>query len=172
MVPPLWTGRFGQGAASWWRNLRGLALGRAGGEIYTIDWLGVGLSSRPVWGVERDTDPVKAEAWFVDSLEAWRKAKGIKKMHLVILPHGNPIFHANVCTLYGGPWSMAWRHCCEVVVVVVVVVVIVFAAHRHKEPNHLPAASTTSPPTRPRPSLSHANGFFYPHQPPPPHACS
>jgi pimeloyl-ACP methyl ester carboxylesterase len=38
------------GAASWWRCLPDLAHGhRLQGKVYAVDWLGVGLSSRPEW---------------------------------------------------------------------------------------------------------------------------
>lgn len=55
-----------------------------------LDWLGMGLSSRPS---PKYFDPIKNEAvedrvaraedWFVDSLEAWRHAGGYDKMTLV-----------------------------------------------------------------------------------------
>ena len=85
--PPvvLWHG-YGQGAASWWRNFSGLAKTRAeaGGRVLAIDWLGVGLSSRtPAWTDEMAAEPAKAEAYFVDALEAWREKEGFEKMHLV-----------------------------------------------------------------------------------------
>jgi len=51
--------------------------------VHAVDWLGVGLSSRPDWDEKSDHDPAKAEAWFVNSMEAWREARGIEKMHLV-----------------------------------------------------------------------------------------
>eukprot|EP00614_Pseudopedinella_elastica_P019290 CAMPEP_0172649330 /NCGR_PEP_ID=MMETSP1068-20121228/241732_1 /TAXON_ID=35684 /ORGANISM="Pseudopedinella elastica, Strain CCMP716" /LENGTH=213 /DNA_ID=CAMNT_0013463679 /DNA_START=347 /DNA_END=985 /DNA_ORIENTATION=- len=73
---------FGQGAASWWRCLPGLARGHASqGPVFALDWLGVGLSSRPDW--TPGECPKAAEEWFVESLEKWRKKQGIERMHLV-----------------------------------------------------------------------------------------
>mmetsp|Transcript_20258 Transcript_20258/g.41512 ORF Transcript_20258/g.41512 Transcript_20258/m.41512 type:complete len:514 (-) Transcript_20258:102-1643(-) len=150
----LWHG-FGQGAGSWWRCLPHLAQGHGqaqgqapgaklkggGGSVYALDWLGVGLSSRPSWSTpaHRATaaeppplqaslkatctaegtpaegaaaaatasevgrqgaaasdvgapqkaaasgmlSPSETEAFFVESLEAWREAEGITRFHLV-----------------------------------------------------------------------------------------
>eukprot|EP00484_Ammonia_sp_Unknown_P028525 CAMPEP_0197034808 /NCGR_PEP_ID=MMETSP1384-20130603/12777_1 /TAXON_ID=29189 /ORGANISM="Ammonia sp." /LENGTH=625 /DNA_ID=CAMNT_0042464767 /DNA_START=72 /DNA_END=1949 /DNA_ORIENTATION=+ len=47
--------------------------------IHVFDWLGGGMSSRPQFQCE---DTQEAEDWFVESLEAWRKAMGIGKMIL------------------------------------------------------------------------------------------
>ena len=81
----LWPG-FGQGAASYWQSLPELARqhgkSTGGKPVFALDWLGAGLSSRPPWtfGVN---DPAAAQAWFSESLEAWRSAVGMKRMHLV-----------------------------------------------------------------------------------------
>ena len=45
--------------------------------IHVIDWLGNGMSSRPEFECETTEE---AEDWFVESLEAWRRAMGIEKM--------------------------------------------------------------------------------------------
>jgi cardiolipin-specific phospholipase len=50
--------------------------------VYSLDWLGVGLSTRPVWP-PNGNDPAVAEAFFADSLEQWRQEMGIERMHLV-----------------------------------------------------------------------------------------
>ena len=47
--------------------------------IHVIDWLGHGMSSRPEFQCETTEE---AEDWFVESLEAWRRAMGIEKMIL------------------------------------------------------------------------------------------
>ena len=72
---------FGQGAASFWRNMPGLV--RHHSSVYSIDWLGSGLSSRAEWKSAMDNDPAEAERYFVDALEAWRCALGIEKFHLL-----------------------------------------------------------------------------------------
>ncbi|CAG9464868.1 unnamed protein product [Pedinophyceae sp. YPF-701] len=57
-------------------------------RVYIVDWLGTGLSGRPRFPV-RPKDAiderarVKAEGFFIDSLEKWRKVMGIAKMVLV-----------------------------------------------------------------------------------------
>ncbi|KAJ2901838.1 hypothetical protein GGI21_004636 [Coemansia aciculifera] len=55
-------------------------------DIYAIDWLGMGRSSRPVYKscrAEGDDRRVShAESFFVESLEEWRKRMGIEKMTL------------------------------------------------------------------------------------------
>jgi pimeloyl-ACP methyl ester carboxylesterase len=48
-------------------------------NIYALDWLGWGGSSKPkFWPKTRE----EAEDWYVESLEKWREAQGIKKMSL------------------------------------------------------------------------------------------
>jgi len=48
-------------------------------HIYAIDWLGWGGSSKPeFWPKTRE----EAEDWYVESLEKWREAQGIKQMNL------------------------------------------------------------------------------------------
>ena len=60
-----------------------------GWRIYSIDWLGMGLSSRPKFHVrmrhgERQDEMVKeAEDWFVDSLEKWRIRQNISSFTLL-----------------------------------------------------------------------------------------
>ena len=67
----LWAG-FGQGPASYFQNLPGLARGHNKGPVYTVEWLGIGLSSRPPWTA--GDDPEAAEEFFATALEAWRVA--------------------------------------------------------------------------------------------------
>jgi pimeloyl-ACP methyl ester carboxylesterase len=73
------------GAGYFYRNFAGLA--RSFPQLYALDLLGWGLSSRPPWpprtAIANDPDPIAAsERFFVDSLEAWRQAERIDKMIL------------------------------------------------------------------------------------------
>ena len=63
------------GAAYFYRNFGGLS--RYFSRIYSLDWYGAGLSSRPKLA-QKDIH----ESVFVDSLEQWRKENGIDKMIL------------------------------------------------------------------------------------------
>ena len=68
---------YGAGAAFFYRNIEAVSQ-RA--RVHIVDWLGTGCSGRPPFSCKsRDS----AEAWFVDSLDAWREAQGLKKMVLV-----------------------------------------------------------------------------------------
>eukprot|EP00160_Parvularia_atlantis_P018811 Unigene7118_Nuclearia_a/m.21826 Unigene7118_Nuclearia_a/g.21826 ORF Unigene7118_Nuclearia_a/g.21826 Unigene7118_Nuclearia_a/m.21826 type:complete len:437 (-) Unigene7118_Nuclearia_a:62-1372(-) len=75
---------FGAGLGHWYRQLDALAA-VPGLKTYAIDWLGFGRSSRPsflfVPGKEGSVE--KSEAFFVDSLEAWREANKIDRFILV-----------------------------------------------------------------------------------------
>ncbi|KAJ1804222.1 hypothetical protein LPJ75_005646, partial [Coemansia sp. RSA 2598] len=57
-----------------------------GWNIYSIDWLGMGRSSRPAYTSKRsaseDERVANAESFFVESLEEWRKRMGLEKMTL------------------------------------------------------------------------------------------
>ena len=77
------------GSLYFYRNLLGLA--KHFSAIYSLDQLGWGLSSRPdfdqvVPSGEKSSDghcPIEAsENFFVESLEAWRKAHSIERMNL------------------------------------------------------------------------------------------
>eukprot|EP00815_Leptocylindrus_aporus_P004226 CAMPEP_0116059270 /NCGR_PEP_ID=MMETSP0322-20121206/5691_1 /TAXON_ID=163516 /ORGANISM="Leptocylindrus danicus var. apora, Strain B651" /LENGTH=454 /DNA_ID=CAMNT_0003543609 /DNA_START=107 /DNA_END=1471 /DNA_ORIENTATION=+ len=81
-----------------YRNLFGLSEKLHSGEVYALDMLGWGLSSRPKFLVDenfeetgndkltrkqREMNEVRsAEHFFTESLEQWRKAQGIEKMTL------------------------------------------------------------------------------------------
>jgi len=68
---------FGMGIGGWFRNYGQLAQRH---RVLAIDWLGMGLSSRPEFtarGVQ------ESEQFFVQSLEAWRQTQGIEKMNLL-----------------------------------------------------------------------------------------
>ncbi|XP_054708228.1 1-acylglycerol-3-phosphate O-acyltransferase ABHD5-like isoform X2 [Uloborus diversus] len=69
---------FASGSALWVLNIDSLSQNR---PLYTLDLLGFGRSSRPVFS----SDPEIAESQFVDSIEQWRK-----KVHLdnfILLGH-------------------------------------------------------------------------------------
>lgn len=55
-------------------------------KIHAIDLLGFGLSSRPKFPnfkVETKQDVYEVENWFIDSLEEWRKRRGIDRFVLI-----------------------------------------------------------------------------------------
>jgi pimeloyl-ACP methyl ester carboxylesterase len=82
------------GAAYYYRNLLGLA--SYFGNVYSLDALGWGLSSRPKYGNLRNNRSVEsAEEWFVESLEAWRRENHVEKM--ILLGHS-----------FGGYMSVAY----------------------------------------------------------------
>jgi cardiolipin-specific phospholipase len=63
-----------------YRNLGGLA--RYFPSVYSIDWLGWGLSSRPAGLFDAHATDVQAEDVLCASLEAWRERNGIDRMVL------------------------------------------------------------------------------------------
>ncbi|KAJ1925956.1 hypothetical protein IWQ60_004217 [Tieghemiomyces parasiticus] len=84
---------FGTGLGIFYRNYEPLAV-RSGRRVYGIDWLGMGLSTRPrdlPWleaARQNPDDPVAVadtEDFFVESLERWRATMKIPKM--VLLGH-------------------------------------------------------------------------------------
>lgn len=70
---------YANGGLYFYRNLVGLSLYFH--QIYSLDMLGWGLSSRPKFHLKDDSTET-AEAFFVESLEAWREAQGVDKMIL------------------------------------------------------------------------------------------
>ena len=70
---------YANGSLYFYRNLLGLS--RYFDQIYSLDLLGWGLSSRPKFCLKDDSAET-AEAFFVESLEAWRKEVGVEKMIL------------------------------------------------------------------------------------------
>lgn len=78
---------YGAGLGLFFRNFDGLTqklIDRF--DIYALDWLGMGLSSRPAFKVRAKTSAEKiteAEAFFLDSLEEWREQRKLEKMTLV-----------------------------------------------------------------------------------------
>lgn len=82
------------GAAYYYRNLLGLASYFQ--NVYSLDCLGWGLSSRPKYSnLKRGNSVESAEEWFVESLEGWREANKIERM--VLLGHS-----------FGGYMSVAY----------------------------------------------------------------
>ncbi|KAJ2686353.1 hypothetical protein IWW39_003697 [Coemansia spiralis] len=73
------------GVGFFFRNYRGLSQAE-GWDVYAVDWLGMGRSSRPTYKGVRDSGPERraeyAEEFFVESLEAWRQRMQIDKMVL------------------------------------------------------------------------------------------
>uniref|UniRef100_A0A3B5MGB3 1-acylglycerol-3-phosphate O-acyltransferase ABHD5 n=1 Tax=Xiphophorus couchianus TaxID=32473 RepID=A0A3B5MGB3_9TELE len=69
---------FGGGVGLWAQNVEALSQDR---PVYALDLLGFGQSTRPVFS----TDPLEAEAQFVESIEQWRAKVGVESM--IILGH-------------------------------------------------------------------------------------
>lgn len=78
-VPIVLMHGLGMGAASWCENLDALAA--LSGTVYSIDWPGCGLSSRPQFPLH--SGPDVCESFFVERLEAWRCSLGIERMNLM-----------------------------------------------------------------------------------------
>lgn len=95
---------YGAGLGFFYKNFDGLSSGLRDWNIYALDWLGYGLSARPKFKIKSatmsdtkevipsniDAKPEKVikaveetENWFVESLEAWRRAKNIKSFTLM-----------------------------------------------------------------------------------------
>ncbi|KAL0083007.1 Alpha/Beta hydrolase protein [Phycomyces blakesleeanus] len=79
---------YGAGLGFFYKNL--FSFGQAPGwQVFAVDWLGMGRSSRPKWTFSRKSN----ESWddivddvedhFVESLEEWRKKVGLEKMTLM-----------------------------------------------------------------------------------------
>ncbi|KAJ2090998.1 hypothetical protein IW138_002192 [Coemansia sp. RSA 986] len=72
------------GLGFFFRNYQELARVE-GWDVYSIDWLGMGRSARPAYTSTMTSDKARvagAEAFFIESLEEWRKRLGIDKMTL------------------------------------------------------------------------------------------
>ncbi|XP_023187256.1 1-acylglycerol-3-phosphate O-acyltransferase ABHD5 [Xiphophorus maculatus] len=69
---------FGGGVGLWAQNVEALSQDR---PVYALDLLGFGQSTRPVFS----TNPLEAEAQFVESIEQWRAKVGVESM--IILGH-------------------------------------------------------------------------------------
>ena len=76
---------YGAGLGFFYKNFEPLS--RAPGwQLYALDLLGMGRSSRPPFklrGKTREEQIAEAEDWFIDALEEWRVKRNIDKMTLV-----------------------------------------------------------------------------------------
>ncbi|CAO3589532.1 unnamed protein product [Absidia cylindrospora] len=79
---------YGAGLGFFYKNF--YALGQVSGwNLYAIDWLGMGRSSRPKWTITKKSKQTwddiveETENHFVQSLEEWRKSVGLEKMTLM-----------------------------------------------------------------------------------------
>ncbi|KAI9229547.1 MAG: Alpha/Beta hydrolase protein [Piptocephalis tieghemiana] len=76
---------YGAGLGHFYRNYLSLS-SVPGWRIYSMDWLGMGRSSRPKFRIDGRTDEERVqqtEDFFVDSLEKWRAKLGIERMTLL-----------------------------------------------------------------------------------------
>ncbi|KAL9048004.1 MAG: hypothetical protein Q9162_007890 [Coniocarpon cinnabarinum] len=76
---------YGAGLGFFYKNFEGLSR-QSNWKLYALDLLGMGRSSRPsfkVYAKDRQGKIDEAEAWFVDSLEEWRKQRGIDRFTLL-----------------------------------------------------------------------------------------
>ncbi|OLY78830.1 putative cardiolipin-specific deacylase, mitochondrial [Smittium mucronatum] len=77
---------FGTALGFFFKNYKDLSEIK-GIDLYSIDWLGMGLSSRPDFVIDKNLSTeervAKAEEFFVESLEQWRQKMGIEKMDLL-----------------------------------------------------------------------------------------
>lgn len=76
---------YGAGLGFFYKNFEALSRPQ-GWKLYALDMLGMGRSTRPPFKIHaksREDQIREAEAWFIDSLEEWRKKKNINKMTLV-----------------------------------------------------------------------------------------
>ncbi|KAI9256114.1 Alpha/Beta hydrolase protein [Helicostylum pulchrum] len=78
---------YGAGLGFFYRNYQTLSQ-QPGWRIFSIDWLGMGNSSRPKWTLNRKSNQTwdeivdNVEEHFVESLEDWRAKVGLEKMTL------------------------------------------------------------------------------------------
>ncbi|EEY14916.1 abhydrolase domain-containing protein [Verticillium alfalfae VaMs.102] len=76
---------YGAGLGFYYKNFEPLSR-RKGWKLYALDMLGMGNSTRPPFKMHAKDKQGKideAEAWFVDALEEWRKARNIDKFTLI-----------------------------------------------------------------------------------------
>ncbi len=76
---------YGAGLAFFYRNFDALS-SRPGWKLHALDLLGYGCSARPPFKI-KSKDPYEriheTEDFFIDAIEAWRKAKGIERFTFV-----------------------------------------------------------------------------------------
>jgi len=76
---------YGAGLGFFYKNFETLSRAK-GWQLYALDMLGMGRSSRPPFRIKsktREQQITEAEDWFIDSLEEWRAKRNIEKMTLV-----------------------------------------------------------------------------------------
>lgn len=76
---------YGAGLGFFYRNFEPLTRAR-GWRLFALDMLGMGNSSRPAFNVhakDAEAKTAEAEAWFVDALEEWRRARNIERFTLL-----------------------------------------------------------------------------------------
>ncbi|KAF3942268.1 hypothetical protein ABW19_dt0203515 [Dactylella cylindrospora] len=76
---------YGAGLGFFYKNFDSLSQ-RSGWSLYALDLLGMGRSARPhfkIHATERLDKVREAESFFVDSLEDWRKSRGLEKFTLM-----------------------------------------------------------------------------------------
>ncbi|KAI8580565.1 hypothetical protein K450DRAFT_236239 [Umbelopsis ramanniana AG] len=80
---------YGAGLGFFYKNYNDIAQASPGYRIFSIDWLGMGRSSRPKWQIlkkrNQSWDDVveETESHFIQCLEDWRKAQKLEKMTLM-----------------------------------------------------------------------------------------
>lgn len=72
---------YGSGSGLWCFNIDDLARTH---KLYLVDWLGCGASERPPWTARSVAD---GEAFFVESLDAWRRAVGLGDTPFALVGH-------------------------------------------------------------------------------------
>lgn len=76
---------YGAGLGFFYQNFDALS-SVPGWRVHALDWLGYGRSARPKFKIHAE-DPYdrirETESFFIDSLEAWRKARGLERFTLV-----------------------------------------------------------------------------------------
>lgn len=76
---------YGAGLGFFYKNFDSLSK-RPGWSLYALDMLGMGRSARPhfkIHATEKMDKVREAESFFVDSLEDWRKTRGLEKFTLM-----------------------------------------------------------------------------------------
>lgn len=76
---------YGAGLGFFYNNFEGLSRAR-GWQLYALDLLGMGRSSRPPFKLtakQREQQITEAEDWFVDALEEWRITRKIDRFTLL-----------------------------------------------------------------------------------------
>lgn len=76
---------YGAGLAFFYKQYEPLSR-RPGWSLYSLDLLGMGRSSRPPFRIhakDREGKITEAENWFIDALEEWRVARGLKTFTLL-----------------------------------------------------------------------------------------